>query len=243
MPTAPETPGATSADAEPKASQTELVYEQVRQAILSLDIVPGARLSERGLEAEFGASRTPVRAALLRLRSEGLVAREGRNWQTTPIDLDEVAALTEFREGVEVAAARIACARASEEQLAAFAELSRAGAADPDEPGDEQAGMRRGSDFHEGLAALSGNAFIQQAVADAITRMARARWLEMRSEEGRADAWREHADIVAAIRRRDADAAADAIARHSQANLARLLASIRSDRRAFGARGLRIVGE
>ena len=95
----------------------------------------------------------------------------------------------------------------------------------------------------EGLAALSGNAFIAQAVADTVTRMARARWLEMRTEEGRAAAWEEHASIVDAIAHRDADAAASAIARHTQANLDRLLASIRSDRRAFGARGLRIVGE
>jgi DNA-binding GntR family transcriptional regulator len=221
-------------------SQTDQVYEQVRQAILSLDIVPGARLSERGLEAEFGASRTPVRTALMRLQNEGLVARDGRNWHATPIDLDEVSALAEYREAVEVAAARRACERASDVELAAFAQAVRAGDAEPD---DEHAGMRRGSDFHEGLAALSGNRFIVQAVSDTVTRMARARWLEMRTEEGRSAAWREHTAIVDAISRRDADAAAGAIARHTQANLDRLLASIRSDRRAFGARGLRIVGE
>jgi DNA-binding GntR family transcriptional regulator len=224
----------------PTTSQTDQVYEHVRQAILSLDIVPGARLSERGLEAEFGASRTPVRTALMRLQNEGLVARDGRNWQTTPIDLDEVAALAEYREVVEAAAARLACERASDAELDAFAGAVNARAEEPD---DEHAGMRRGSDFHEGLAALSGNSFIVQAVSDAVTRMARARWLEMRTEEGRSAAWSEHTAIVHAISRRDADAAATAIAQHTQANLDRLLASIRSDRRAFGARGLRIVGE
>ncbi len=216
-------------------SQTEQVYAHVRQAILSLEIVPGARLSERGLESEFGASRTPVRAALMRLEGEGLVAREGRTWQVTPIDLDEVAALAEYREAVEVAAARLACVRASDDELDALAT--------DDVPDGEDAGMRRGSDFHEGLAALSGNPFLVQAVADAVTRMARARWLELRSEEGRDAAWREHAAIIDAVRARDADAAASAIAHHTQANLDRLLASLRSDRRVFGARGLRIVGQ
>jgi DNA-binding GntR family transcriptional regulator len=221
-------------------SQTDQVYDQVRQAILSLDIVPGARLSERGLEAEYGASRTPVRTALMRLQNEGLVARDGRNWQATPIDLDEVAALAEYREAVEAAAARLACERASDAELAAFADAVNARNEEPDAG---HAGMRRGSEFHEGLAALSGNGFIVQAVSDAVTRMARARWLEMRTEEGRSAAWSEHTAIVSAISRRDADAAAAAIARHTQANLDRLLASIRSDRRACGARGLRIVGE
>lgn len=224
----------------PNASHAQTVYEQVRQAILSLDIVPGARLSERGLETEFGISRTPVRSALIRLQSEGLVAREGRSWQATPIDLDEVASLAEYREAVESAGARLACTRASDAELEAFTTSAQRGG---DEPGDEHAGMRRGSDFHEGLAALSGNPFIAQAVSDAVTRMARARWLEMRTEEGRATAWREHSAIVDAVRRRDADAAAAAIAHHTQANLDRLLASIRADRRAFGARGLRIIGE
>jgi DNA-binding GntR family transcriptional regulator len=219
-------------------SQSELVYEQVRQAILSLDIVPGATLSERGLEAEFGASRTPVRAALLRLQGEGLVAREGRAWCATPIDLDEVRALTEYRSALEVAAARMACARASDADIAAFV----AGARD-DSPVDEQAGLRRGDDFHGGLAALSGNPFVIDAVHNAIVRMARARWLELRSEDDRAQAWREHAAIIDAVEARDADAAAAASAAHASANLERLLASLTSDRRALGARGLRIVGE
>lgn len=223
----------------PERSQTELVYEQVRQAILSLDIVPGARLSERGLEADFGASRTPVRAALMRLQAEGLVDRDGRNWHATPIDLDEVAALAEYREAVEIAAARLACARASDAELRAFAERESSAV----EVRDERSGLLRGDDFHGSLAALAGNRFIEAAVHDSITRMARARWLELRSEEGRTEAWREHTAIVDAVVRRDQDAAAAAIAHHTQANLERLLASIRSDRRAFGARGLRIVGE
>ncbi|QAY59567.1 GntR family transcriptional regulator [Microbacterium protaetiae] len=216
-------------------SQTDLVYDRVRQAILSLRIVPGATLSERGLEAEYGASRTPVRAALMRLAGEGLVARDGRAWRVTPIDLDEVAALAEYREAVEAAAARLACERATDDELAALV---------IDEvPEGEDAGMRRGSEFHEGLAALGGNPFLTQAVRDAVTRMARARWLELRSAQDRDAAWHEHAAIVDAVRARDPQAAASAIARHTQANLDRLLASLRADRRVLGARGLQIVGE
>lgn len=219
----------------PPASQTELVYEKVRQAILSLEILPGATLSERGLETETGASRTPVRAALMRLQSEGLVVHEARAWQVTPIDLDEVTSLAEYREVVEVAAARLACERASDAELAALT---------VDEvPEGEHAGMQSGSDFHESLAALGGNRFLAQAVSDAVTRMARARWLELRTEDGRKSAWNEHAEIVRAVQARDADAAASAIAHHTKANLDRLLASLRSDRRALGARGLRIIGE
>lgn len=220
------------------SSQTELVYDGVRRGILDLEILPGERLSERGLEAGHGASRTPVRAALFRLEAEGLVAREGRAWHATPIDLDEVAALGEHRAALESTAARLACARASDADLAAFAASVVPGA-----DGEDQAeGLRRGNDFHEGLARLGGNPFVEAAIRDAITRMARARWLELRSAEGRADAWSEHAAIVDAVRVRDATAAAEAIEAHAAANLERLLTSLRADRRALGARGLRITG-
>lgn len=225
-------------DARPTGhSQSEAVYEQVRRAILSLDILPGAALSERGLEAEFGASRTPVRAALIRLQGEGLVSRDGRGWQATPIDLGEVRALTEYRSAVESAGVRLACVRASDDKIAAFA------AAGESYPADEHAGIASGDTFHGGLAELSGNPFIVEAVRGAVTRMARARWLELRSEADRAQAWREHQDIIDALRRRDAEGTAAASERHAEANLARLLASLRDDRRALGARGLRILGE
>ena len=127
-------------------SQTQLLYDRVRQAILSFDLVPGSPLSERGLEAQYGASRTPVRAALMRLQAEGLAAREGRAWRVTPIDLDEVTALAEYREAVEIAAARLACARASNEEIAALAEADRVA---QDSAGDAEA--LRGD-----LAALDG---------------------------------------------------------------------------------------
>src|ERR1700712_1569252 len=48
------------------------LYGRIRAAILSLELAPGQRLSERGLEPAFGASRTPIPAALMRLEPEGL---------------------------------------------------------------------------------------------------------------------------------------------------------------------------
>ncbi|WP_433862378.1 GntR family transcriptional regulator [Streptomyces sp. L7] len=60
------------------------VYDRLRSAILDLDRVPGSRITERGLEAELGASRTPLRAALMRLEAEGLVRRDGRGWEVSP---------------------------------------------------------------------------------------------------------------------------------------------------------------
>ena len=99
------------------------IHAALRSAILGLDLGPGERLSERGLEARFHISRTPVRAALLRLEGEELVRRDGRGWIVTPIDLGEIAALAEFREPLECAAVRLACTRAELADLDALATM------------------------------------------------------------------------------------------------------------------------
>jgi GntR family transcriptional regulator, rspAB operon transcriptional repressor len=49
------------------------VLEKLRDAILSLDLVPGTVLARQELADQFGVSQTPVREALLRLSEEGLV--------------------------------------------------------------------------------------------------------------------------------------------------------------------------
>ena len=92
--------------------QMKDIEEKLREMILSLDLGPGERLSERWLETKFDGSRTPIRAALIRLETEGLIQREGRNWTVSPIDLGEIEALAEFREPLEAAAIRLACRRA-----------------------------------------------------------------------------------------------------------------------------------
>jgi DNA-binding GntR family transcriptional regulator len=79
-------------------SQLFQIHGQLREMILSLDLAPGERLTERWLEGRFEGSRTPIRAALARLESEDLVRRDGRNWMVAPIDLSELEALAEFRE-------------------------------------------------------------------------------------------------------------------------------------------------
>ena len=50
-------------------SQMLQIHDQLREMILSLDLTPGERLTERWLEGHFAGSRTPIRAALARLES------------------------------------------------------------------------------------------------------------------------------------------------------------------------------
>jgi DNA-binding GntR family transcriptional regulator len=214
-------------------TQTAQIYDRLRAAILSLELAPGQRLTERGLEADFAASRTPVRAALLRLDAEGLVQRGDRGFAVAPIDTDEIGQLAELREAVEVAAVRLAVDRASNADLAALVELLDA------DRGSEQA-VPAGDAFHEQLARLSGNPLLADAVRGAMTRLARTRWLEARSPESRDTAWREHRAIVAAVESRDAALAARLAAEHIRGTNHRLLEFLAAEHDRFRARGLGI---
>ena len=221
------------------SSQTMQLYVRLRAAILALDIAPGERLTERGLEFSFNASRTPARAALARLETEGLVRRDGRGWMVAPIDLTEIQALAELRAAVESAAVRLAVERAPLRDVATLSELFRS--ARPAE--DEEEGVQAGSDFHTELARLSGNALMVDAIRGAMTRLARTRWLEVRTPEAREQARQEHADILDAISARDADAAARLVALHIMSTNRRLLTALKTDHRRLRGRGLSIVGQ
>ncbi len=218
-------------------SQTDQLYARLRAAILALDLAPGQRLTERGLESEFEASRTPVRAALMRLDSEGLVQREGRGWAVSPIDTVEIAALAELREAVETAAIRLSITRASEAEVQAVAQLL-----DATRPAhDEEQGVRAGADFHVELSMLSGNAFMADAVRNAMTRLARTRWLEVRSADAREEAWREHREIIEAVAARDADLASTLVAAHIRGTNERLLAFLAAERQRLRGHGVLVA--
>ena len=86
---------ASSADTEtmkgegPRArgSGTESVYKALRHEILTMERPPGSPLDETRLSEHFGMSRTPIREALLRLTSEGLVTSlPNRNTIVATID-------------------------------------------------------------------------------------------------------------------------------------------------------------
>ncbi|WP_024516473.1 GntR family transcriptional regulator [Bradyrhizobium sp. Tv2a-2] len=219
-------------------SQMLQIYDQLREMILSLDLGPGERMTERWLESRFAGSRTPIRAALVRLEGEELVRRDGRNWIVAPIDLGELEALSEYREPLEATAVRLACARASEADLAAIEEMLDA--CQSGAPREEW--HRVGTDFHVAIARLSGNPFIVKAIESVMARLSRARWLEVWTEPSREQAWAEHRRILDCIRRNQPDEAVRVAAEHIRDTRDRLLRSLNDDRRGLRARGFAVIG-
>lgn len=219
-------------------SQTEAIFRQLREAILGLDLGPGERLSERLLEARFAGSRTPVRAALMRLEAEDLIRKDGRHWLVAPIDLDEIRALAEFRAPLEAAVVRLIVAKGPKADLGGLEALLVS--LDQDTPREEW--LRAGTDFHVELARLSDNPFLLRAIQDAMTRLSRARWLEVLTPQSRERARDEHREILTLLQAGRGEDAARAAEIHARATQDRLLASLKEDRRGLRARGLTVVG-
>jgi DNA-binding GntR family transcriptional regulator len=71
-----------------KSSGWTGVYDVLRQDILSLRLQPGALLDETSLSRRFGFSRSPIREALIRLSSDGLVVTlQNRTTIVAPVDI------------------------------------------------------------------------------------------------------------------------------------------------------------
>ena len=99
----------------PQATDTERdLHERILDAIDAGDYPPGARLLETELAETFGVSRTPVREALRRLESQGVVTHEARKGAVVAsLDYNQLGELYAVREVMEGLAARLAARFAS----------------------------------------------------------------------------------------------------------------------------------
>jgi DNA-binding GntR family transcriptional regulator len=107
-------------------------YVAIRDLIVSLELAPGALIDERRLVESLGIGRTPVREALRRLAQEQLVeVFPRRGMFVTGVDVRDLARISEVRAALEPEAARLAAARATDEErdeLAALGDQIKRGA-------------------------------------------------------------------------------------------------------------------
>lgn len=103
-----------------KASESapDRVYEQIREAIRQGHFIPGSRLRERDVASQFNVSRTPVREALRRLESEGILTSSAqKGLKVTELDHQMIAELYYMRELLEGTAAGLAAENATKAEI------------------------------------------------------------------------------------------------------------------------------
>ncbi|PZF81154.1 GntR family transcriptional regulator [Jiangella anatolica] len=192
-------------------------------------IEPGAKVSIDGIARDFDVSPTPVREALARLESEGLVVKRAlRGYTAAPLlDAEGLRKLFEMRRILEPAATGLAAARMTPATVAALEELAdemRASASSSQDEGNRYQDYRDFADqdarFHRVIAEHSGN----DLLADAIVRLRSHMHLyRLYFKHGiEQDTSGEHEAVLDALRRRDPDAAAAAMLDHIEHSYARM---------------------
>lgn len=198
----------------PPGDLGEQAYARIRAAIREGRLEPGLRLSESALARRLGASRTPVRQAIARLEAEGLLTREARGLAVTRPDHAQIVELYVMREILEGAAARLAAQHASEAELGAMAGLVEA------EPGCfTDAGALAGLNqrLHGLLYLAAHNRYLLRSLEQLAATMALLP--SLLTVAGRAAiAHEEHRAVLAALQRRDGEAAEAAARSHAQAS-------------------------
>jgi DNA-binding GntR family transcriptional regulator len=146
-------------------SLTDRTYEAILDAICGGELASGERINQDELAARLNVSRQPVVQALALLRIQGFVRESGRRGVVvTPLDVDAISHLYEFRSALDGAACRGAAVRSSAEARlwgpALIAE-GRAAFASGSVKRMVEADMR----FHRLLYELCGNPIIAETAA------------------------------------------------------------------------------
>lgn len=208
------------------------VYERLRAQILALELAPGSPLLEDRLAQSLGASRTPLREALIRLSGEGLVdLLPNRGARVSNIALPQLQQHLEAFELLQRTATVLAAQRRSPEDLVRLKALCTAfeeSCAANDVPGMIEANWS----FHHAIGAACGNEFIARMYDTMLTDGLRVARLAMAYEcYGSVEAHtrhlgeilREHRELIDAIEQRDVRRATELSDSHS--NLARMRVS------------------
>jgi DNA-binding GntR family transcriptional regulator len=192
----------------------EQVRDQLREDILAGRLEPGAELSEVALAREFGTSRGPLREALGRLASEGLVTITPRRGAVvTQLSRQEFIDAYQVREALETLAVRLAVPLMSDAEIAHLRELCEL----MDRAAREQevrVFFDTNNSFHEALVRGSRNRKLHEVHRMLVGQMVPylPRSLELRGNLQQSVA--EHQAILAAIEGRDVERAAKLLAEH-----------------------------
>jgi len=178
---------------------------------------PGDRLREEEVAERLNLSRTPVREALRRMESEGIIEHRPRLGAIIrQLSQAEVVELYEMRIVLERSAAQMAAQHGSDAEFDTLDALNAEIAQCRDAP---TLGAAINQDFHQGLYHAARNRFLLQS-ARALSNALRLLGATPYTDPARIDiVGQEHGDLVTQVRQRDAEAAGRAAERHLQTSL------------------------
>ncbi|AZG07730.1 GntR family transcriptional regulator [Pigmentiphaga sp. H8] len=210
----------------------EIIYKQLRVNILDGTLKPGAVLRQEEIAKLFNVSRVPVREAMGRLETDGLIVlRPRRGYAVTELQQDEIVEIFELRMVIEEHAATIAARARTQDDIDAVEHLllqMEALAARSANYDNQWASLNR--DFHSRLVHASRRkrlANIADTLRDTVEAYVR---MEMRLTGDVSQALREHREIFEAFKAGDAHGLAMLSRSHVEETARRLLSGLRQKR-------------
>ena len=197
------------------------VYDELKRRIVDLELRAGDVLHEKELAEAFAVSRTPIREALIRLESDGLVkVSRGRGAYVTEVSLRNLKESFEIRSHLAGLVARLIVARATEAELGAMDELlARI------ETESEAAALRSlDMAFHDLVNAATHNAMLVETLTRLRNQVSRVWDTNVPAGEDHyfSGIHAEFGALIEAVRAKDDERVADVLRRH----LARLVDGI-----------------
>ncbi|MDW3225431.1 MAG: GntR family transcriptional regulator [Paracoccaceae bacterium] len=190
------------------------IADALEELVFTGQFDDGDRLDEIRLAKQFGVSRTPIREALQRLVASGIAEQLPRRGvfvrQHGPTELME---LFETMAEIEGVCGRLAALRISDEALNMLEganQVCRAANASD----DTDAFYRENERFHHTIYTQSGNNHLADQALNLHSRLKPFRRLQLRLRGRMAQSMNEHEEIVAALKTRDENRAANALRDH-----------------------------
>ena len=206
-----------------KETGSTRVYTNLREEILRMELAPGAPIDEVSLSERFGLSRSPIREALARLSSEGLVViLPNRSTVVTPIDFEGIPHFLDALDLLQRAVTRLAAIRRTQTDLEAIitaAEYHEAKVLESIERSDSLPMIEANHKFHMTVARAGKNPYytsFYRRILDEGRRMLHIHFeYKMLEPDGVRNIAAGHTAMVEAIRNRDADRAEQAAHAHA----------------------------
>lgn len=211
----------------PAVTAEEEAYRYLFDAICQGRFTTGQRIVAESIGAELSMSRMPVREALRRLHSEGLVIlRPNRGAIVKGLDVDELRDIFDMRAALEGLAIRIAAPRCTDAHLATLERLLD----DMDACIDNtELWVQRHCAFHQYLCGISGRPRLTRHIASLYTLIEGPMrlWMEQVTSKRRR-ARDAHQELLDALRTRDPVLAEQVLHEHTSSTVSRLIAFMES---------------
>lgn len=183
----------------------EIVFEAMREAIISGVLKPSERLMEIQLAEEMGVSRTPVREAIRKLELEGFVVMIPRKGAyVAGVSHKDVADVFEIRAALEGLAAGLAAERITDDEIE---QMERVLLYKEGEERDLELIVKSDTDFHALVYKASRNQRLVQILENLREQIQRFRATSLAVPGRVRDAIEEHRAIVEALANHDVEKA------------------------------------